>query len=622
MKRSEPSSRSPSEHKDKKVRINGEEPAGQGEGDGEWTKVEKRKDKKKRKLEAKHDANPPAFMYAKGEIQKRRDAIGISDVRDFVLHIAADAPPANWIRVENPRNVQKAVVLLIPGLTTKVLGLPPPPTSAISNPNLPISIPLPADSASRSSADFDPPEKTEEAAALLGGVPFITRTFSHACPTRAPGDSTRMHSVLSEFFHGPVSQEEKRKRILQRINTERNTAKSPVQYLLSVEQMINNDYPVPSYMADVFQKPPGWVETPRQPDADISTIPQVYAIDCEMCITEDGKELTRVCMIDYNTGRVVYDQLVKPAKPITDYLTRFSGITAEALQGVTTTLATVQKQVLAYLSVLPTPILLGHSLESDLRALRLCHPSCIDTALIYSHPRGRPLKPGLAWLTKKWCGREIQTRGEGGHDPEEDARACLDLLKKKVENGPSFGEFKIDTESIFERMSRSRGGVRTAVVDHGNPATWHGGSASTTVACASDEEVLQGLLEVIPSHQFVFGRFTELADALGWVTPKLNAEPDATAPAPSPSLASVLPALDSHLTQLHASLPPRTALVLVSGHSDPRRMSALSAKRIAFESAHRAGKGGDETWTAQDARDLEEAVEQARRGLVLVGVKA
>lgn len=47
------------------------------------------------------------------------------------------------------------------------------------------------------------------------------------------------------------------------------------------------------------------------------------------------------------------------------------------------------------------------------------------------------MKPGLAWLTKKWCGREIQNRGEGGHDPEEDARACIDLLKKKVDNGMS-----------------------------------------------------------------------------------------------------------------------------------------------------------------------------------------
>jgi len=41
------------------------------------------------------------------------------------------------------------------------------------------------------------------------------------------------------------------------------------------------------------------------------------------CLTEDGKELTRVCLIDYFTGEVEYDQLVKPTKPITDYLTRY-----------------------------------------------------------------------------------------------------------------------------------------------------------------------------------------------------------------------------------------------------------------------------------------------------------
>jgi len=41
------------------------------------------------------------------------------------------------------------------------------------------------------------------------------------------------------------------------------------------------------------------------------------------CITEDGKELTRVCVIDFTSGIVIYDQLVKPTKPILDYLTRF-----------------------------------------------------------------------------------------------------------------------------------------------------------------------------------------------------------------------------------------------------------------------------------------------------------
>lgn len=55
--------------------------------------------------------------------------------------------------------------------------------------------------------------------------------------------------------------------------------------------MIENDYPIPSYIADVFEKPDGWVETPEpakpsllDPPAKDSNLPtqKIYAIDCEM----------------------------------------------------------------------------------------------------------------------------------------------------------------------------------------------------------------------------------------------------------------------------------------------------------------------------------------------------
>ena len=245
-------------------------------------------------------------------------------------------------------------------------------------------------------------------------------------------------------------------------------------------------------------------------------------------------------MIDFETGVVVYDQLVKPAEPIVDYLTRWSGIKEEDLRGVTTTRRDVQERLSKLFSPTllvnnpfsssssssslvgkePTPILLGHSLESDLNALRMIHPLVIDTALLFHHPRGRPLKPGLAWLTKKWLGREIQTRGEGGHDAQEDAQACVELVKRKMKEGDSaWGTFKMDWESIFERMGRVKGGggeiVRSAVVDLGNPGVMHGSRATSCVSCKSDEEVFEGLMDVIPTHRFVFGRFMALANALG-----------------------------------------------------------------------------------------------------------
>ena len=40
-------------------------------------------------------------------------------------------------------------------------------------------------------------------------------------------------------------------------------------------------------------------------------------------------------------------------------------------------------------------ILVGHSLENDLKALNMHHSRIIDTALIYPHPRGPPLKSAL-----------------------------------------------------------------------------------------------------------------------------------------------------------------------------------------------------------------------------------
>ena len=92
--------------------------------------------------------------------------------------------------------------------------------------------------------------------------------------------------------------------------------------------------------------------------------------------------------------------------------------------------------------------------------------------------------------------------------------------------GPGYGEFRADFEPILARIARShsrnRGSngapTRTAIVDHGNPGAWHGTSATapaTTVACANDAEVLDGLLGALDSHEFVFGRLMGLADALG-----------------------------------------------------------------------------------------------------------
>ena len=72
----------------------------------------------------------------------------------------------------------------------------------------------------------------------------------------------------------------------------------------------------------------------------------VYGLDCEMCYTPAGLELTKVVhAVLYGQispffiqvtvvgidGRLVYESLVAPDNEIIDFNTRFSGITAKDL---------------------------------------------------------------------------------------------------------------------------------------------------------------------------------------------------------------------------------------------------------------------------------------------------
>lgn len=166
-------------------------------------------------------------------------------------------------------------------------------------------------------------------------------------------------------------------------------------------------------------------------------IATIYALDCEMCETALGYELTRVTVVDV-AGEIVYDQLVKPQNTIINYHTQFSGITEETLASTRHLLADVQRELLQKF-LFDDTILVGHSLTSDLRALRLVHLRVVDTAVLYPHQRGFPFRASLKLLTKTYLGKNIQTKLVDGHDSAEDARAAIELLIQKVRRGPAFG---------------------------------------------------------------------------------------------------------------------------------------------------------------------------------------
>ncbi|KAJ3662818.1 hypothetical protein Zmor_007144 [Zophobas morio] len=154
----------------------------------------------------------------------------------------------------------------------------------------------------------------------------------------------------------------------------------------------------------------------------------VYALDCEMCYTIKGLELTRVTIVDSDC-KTVYESLVKPLNPIIDYNTTFSGITMDQMERTSTSILQVQANILHLCN--SKTILIGHSLESDMKALKIIHGTVIDTSVLFPHKMGLPHKRALKVLASEFLKKIIQN-SVSGHDSAEDAIACMDLVKWKL----------------------------------------------------------------------------------------------------------------------------------------------------------------------------------------------
>ena len=206
-----------------------------------------------------------------------------------------------------------------------------------------------------------------------------------------------------------------------------------------------------------------FIETPANPVAPANT---AVCFDCEMGYTCHGLELIRLTATTWPSGAALIDVLVRPLGAILDLNSRFSGVFPEQFFSAPEYNPNINpKNPFAFpsprsktptpapqhdpssLPILPSPAsaralllthlttatpLLGHALENDLNAVRLVHPSIVDTALLFPHPRGLPLRLGLRNLARLHLGREIQTGGAAGHDSLEDARATGELVRCRV----------------------------------------------------------------------------------------------------------------------------------------------------------------------------------------------
>ena len=94
----------------------------------------------------------------------------------------------------------------------------------------------------------------------------------------------------------------------------------------------------------------------------------IYALDCEMCYTLNGVELVRVSVVNHKLESV-YETFVKPHQTVLDYNTRWSGITAADLDNCNVRITDVQRDLLKLFN--SQTILIGHSLENDLKSLKV-----------------------------------------------------------------------------------------------------------------------------------------------------------------------------------------------------------------------------------------------------------
>lgn len=428
-------------------------------------------------------------------------------------------------------------------------------------------------------------------------------------PVTAPGSKNSLYPAYNHFLNKLLSKRDRKIR-----KEELSQKKITVNNLLmSLDDLMEKNFPIhprtinatEALLEPLNEGQDAYLNT-KKLDHDGS---HIFALDCEMCLSAHGHVLTRVSMVDFDMN-IIYDELVKPETPITDYLTKYSGITEEKLSNVTKTFEEAQRDILNLVS--EDDILIGHSFENDLNALKIRHPKIVDTSVIYEHKAGPPFRPALRNLTSTYLNYNIQTGEKVGHDSVEDAKACMDLVKLKIVNGLTFG-ISLSTENICERLSSL--GARSLRLNENacrnqisNP---NGMEAS--LRCVTDKEVLNGIVNHISEYDFFIGRLKGPALARGYVYGSSMRR--VTSPLEIPSASDALDTLALGMKEIYSASSDGTMIVLMSGNGDTREYSEIMADLDALDRETR-------TKVRQEkAEELEAAINKARDGMAAVFFK-
>ena len=674
------------------------------EGASKETALTREERRKERKLER----NYPSIEHS--HHARLQSHVKITDLQALVLYLLADGNAPQWVSVRNRTGIRQVVMLMVPGLELGMFNGKVPLDAATAMDIDTAADQVPADAVSVSQ-EVTPSEKIASNYLRIADNEFyparlksdklpaalrpLSDIFDHVWPIKAQGEHRgnqfiRVHSPIHTMLTSqiPRSKEEKQmkkngghKGPMPQNSKHWDNKRTPItEYIATLAEQEENEYVLhPAWFLTPESKAAalkqrqelgqsvedGWVDT-NVASLEDGTVPEseieqgsvtagrhIISIDCEMCKAEnDQLVLTRISLLNWD-GSVAMDKLVKPDVPIKDYLTQWSGITPAMLENVTTTLADIQKELLELIT--PRTILVGHSLNSDLNAMKLTHPFLIDTGILFPHPRGPPYKQSLKWLAQKYLHREVQ-KGSSGHDSVEDSKTCLDLVKQKCEKGPKWGSGDTNAESIFKRLGRTMrpkaNGTRTgAVIDWGEPQRGHGGQAQLSKGCKSDDEVVEAIDTAMKGAMeakdgatgkvdFIWARLRELEISRGWwddaKTPDVelirqnalqrlgllkNNEDEVEVK--GTDLGKAVSGTINHITQIYDSLPRCTALVVYSGTGDPREIRRLQTMQQQYRREY-ATKNWDNLsvkWTDTEVQALSQACQDARNGVGFIVVK-